>query len=311
MRDCEHLQGALHGARGTRAVVSENGERGRASSGSPRPPAPLSPSSPLPALRSSSCPTTCVTAPLCSGALARLPRPNGADPQPSHRPSSSQKPLAAPPPRLDPLAPPRPWPQEQVRLYLPNAALRTPARPLQRARELTLALSPPTAPADLRHGFGRCVAHLPDAVLGPSQERPRRHQGPPLQGEPRREPLSRPVARVTHLARLESPPVVDPPHAGAQEEARGSSSMEEQAAGTGAWSGSESTAGAASTRGVRRRRPASTSALTPCCALLQIIDMSTSKTGKHGHAKVHLIATDVRPPLPRSTVSLPPQSTSG
>lgn len=24
--------------------------------------------------------------------------------------------------------------------------------------------------------------------------------------------------------------------------------------------------------------------------------MSTSKTGKHGHAKVHLIATDVRPP---------------
>lgn len=28
----------------------------------------------------------------------------------------------------------------------------------------------------------------------------------------------------------------------------------------------------------------------PC----KIIDMSTSKTGKHGHAKVHLIATDVR-----------------
>lgn len=27
---------------------------------------------------------------------------------------------------------------------------------------------------------------------------------------------------------------------------------------------------------------------------LQIIDMSTSKTGKHGHAKVHLVATDVR-----------------
>lgn len=27
----------------------------------------------------------------------------------------------------------------------------------------------------------------------------------------------------------------------------------------------------------------------PC----KIIDMSTSKTGKHGHAKVHLIATDV------------------
>jgi translation initiation factor 5A len=26
---------------------------------------------------------------------------------------------------------------------------------------------------------------------------------------------------------------------------------------------------------------------------LQIIDMSTSKTGKHGHAKVHLIATDI------------------
>ena len=28
----------------------------------------------------------------------------------------------------------------------------------------------------------------------------------------------------------------------------------------------------------------------PC----KIIDMSTSKTGKHGHAKVHLVATDVR-----------------
>lgn len=27
----------------------------------------------------------------------------------------------------------------------------------------------------------------------------------------------------------------------------------------------------------------------PC----KIIDMSTSKTGKHGHAKVHLIATDI------------------
>ena len=27
---------------------------------------------------------------------------------------------------------------------------------------------------------------------------------------------------------------------------------------------------------------------------IQIIDMSTSKTGKHGHAKVHLIALDVR-----------------
>lgn len=27
----------------------------------------------------------------------------------------------------------------------------------------------------------------------------------------------------------------------------------------------------------------------PC----KIIDMSTSKTGKHGHAKVHLVATDV------------------
>lgn len=25
----------------------------------------------------------------------------------------------------------------------------------------------------------------------------------------------------------------------------------------------------------------------------QIIDMSTSKTGKHGHAKVHLVATDI------------------
>lgn len=28
----------------------------------------------------------------------------------------------------------------------------------------------------------------------------------------------------------------------------------------------------------------------------QIIDMSTSKTGKHGHAKVHLVATDVSTP---------------
>jgi translation initiation factor 5A len=27
----------------------------------------------------------------------------------------------------------------------------------------------------------------------------------------------------------------------------------------------------------------------PC----KIIDMSTSKTGKHGHAKVHLVATDI------------------
>jgi translation elongation factor IF5A len=26
---------------------------------------------------------------------------------------------------------------------------------------------------------------------------------------------------------------------------------------------------------------------------LQIIDMSTSKTGKHGHAKVHLVAIDI------------------
>lgn len=25
----------------------------------------------------------------------------------------------------------------------------------------------------------------------------------------------------------------------------------------------------------------------------QIVDMSTSKTGKHGHAKVHLVATDI------------------
>jgi len=28
----------------------------------------------------------------------------------------------------------------------------------------------------------------------------------------------------------------------------------------------------------------------PC----KIVDMSTSKTGKHGHAKVHLVAIDVR-----------------
>ena len=27
----------------------------------------------------------------------------------------------------------------------------------------------------------------------------------------------------------------------------------------------------------------------PC----KIVDMSTSKTGKHGHAKVHLVATDI------------------
>ena len=31
----------------------------------------------------------------------------------------------------------------------------------------------------------------------------------------------------------------------------------------------------------------------PC----KIVDMSTSKTGKHGHAKVHLIATDVSRPM--------------
>lgn len=29
----------------------------------------------------------------------------------------------------------------------------------------------------------------------------------------------------------------------------------------------------------------------PC----KIVDMSTSKTGKHGHAKVHLVAVDVSP----------------
>lgn len=35
--------------------------------------------------------------------------------------------------------------------------------------------------------------------------------------------------------------------------------------------------------------------LTTSLCSVQIIDMSTSKTGKHGHAKVHLVATDVRP----------------
>lgn len=32
----------------------------------------------------------------------------------------------------------------------------------------------------------------------------------------------------------------------------------------------------------------------PC----KIVEMSTSKTGKHGHAKVHLVAIDVRVLLP-------------
>src|SRR5258706_11917174 len=40
----------------------------------------------------------------------------------------------------------------------------------------------------------------------------------------------------------------------------------------------------------------------PC----KIVDMSTSKTGKHGHAKVHLVAIDVRKCHRRQ---LPPQHT--
>jgi hypothetical protein len=35
---------------------------------------------------------------------------------------------------------------------------------------------------ELRDGPRRCLAHLPDAVLCSSQERTRRHQGPPVQG---------------------------------------------------------------------------------------------------------------------------------
>ncbi len=34
----------------------------------------------------------------------------------------------------------------------------------------------------------------------------------------------------------------------------------------------------------------------------KIVDMSTSKTGKHGHAKVHLVAIDVRLECSRRTI---------
>ena len=37
----------------------------------------------------------------------------------------------------------------------------------------------------------------------------------------------------------------------------------------------------------------------PC----KIVDMSTSKTGKHGHAKVHIVAIDVRPTIADQTIS--------
>ena len=57
-------------------------------------------------------------------------------------------------------------------------------------------------------------------------------------------------------------------------------------------------------RGRKRNSPTDSSCLSPI-ASSQIIDMSTSKTGKHGHAKVHLVATDV------STLTLAASSRDG
>ena len=47
---------------------------------------------------------------------------------------------------------------------------------------------------------------------------------------------------------------------------------------------------------------------SPC----KIVDMSTSKTGKHGHAKVHLVGIDVRLPasMPMQTLSTDPRPRS-
>jgi len=50
---------------------------------------------------------------------------------------------------------------------------------------------------------------------------------------------------------------------------------------------------------VMNASPSSAPAVLPDCAgslisiFGQIVDMSTSKTGKHGHAKVHLVGIDV------------------
>ena len=46
-----------------------------------------------------------------------------------------------------------------------------------------------------------------------------------------------------------------------------------------------------------KSRPCKVHFSVPHKLILQIVEMSTSKTGKHGHAKVHLVGTDVLPLL--------------